>query len=111
MGNASPAISSSLTASRRLIVLAGDTSPMDVISHFPILAEESGIAYVYVTSKALLGQASSTKRPTSVVMISPGSNKRPRKTATGEPKPLEDYAEAYAECIKEIEVLDQAIEY
>lgn len=84
---------------------------MDVISHFPILAEEAGCPYVYVTSKALLGQASSTKRPTAVVMISPGSNRKPRKTATGETKQPEDYKEAYAECIKEVEELDRKIDY
>ena len=55
--------------SRSLIVLAADISPMDILTHIPLLAEESGCAYVWVTSKELLGLASSTKRPTSCVRL------------------------------------------
>ncbi len=54
-----------------LCVLAGDISPIDVISHLPILCEENDVPYVYVNSKAELGAAGSTKRPTSVVLIRP----------------------------------------
>eukprot|EP01102_Stenamoeba_stenopodia_P020734 TRINITY_DN8198_c0_g1_i1.p1 TRINITY_DN8198_c0_g1~~TRINITY_DN8198_c0_g1_i1.p1 ORF type:complete len:227 (-),score=72.45 TRINITY_DN8198_c0_g1_i1:68-667(-) len=53
-----------------LCVLAGDVSPIDVISHLPVLCEESEISYVYVPSKEKLGTAASTRRPTSVVLIS-----------------------------------------
>ncbi|KAJ9495847.1 snoRNA-binding protein [Exophiala xenobiotica] len=53
-----------------VVVLAADISPMDVISHIPVLAEDHGIPYIYVTSRAELGLAGQTKRPTSVVMIS-----------------------------------------
>jgi H/ACA ribonucleoprotein complex subunit 2 len=59
---------------RGIVVLAGDISPIDVISHLPVLCEESGIPYVYVPSKAELGSAGSTKRPTSCVMIVPGED-------------------------------------
>ncbi|KAL9604050.1 MAG: hypothetical protein Q9219_000812 [cf. Caloplaca sp. 3 TL-2023] len=52
-----------------IVILAADISPMDVISHLPVLCEDHGIPYVFVTSRAELGAASSTKRPTSVVMI------------------------------------------
>ncbi|KAK5114092.1 hypothetical protein LTR62_002661 [Meristemomyces frigidus] len=54
-----------------IVVLAADISPMDVISHIPVLCEDHGIPYVYVPSRAELGAAGSTKRPTSVVMIMP----------------------------------------
>ncbi len=53
-------------------VLAGDISPIDVICHIPILCEENDIPYVYVASKADLGTACTTKRPTSCVLITPG---------------------------------------
>lgn len=42
---------------------------MDVISHIPVLCEDHNIPYVYVPSRAELGAAGSTKRPTSVVML------------------------------------------
>ena len=35
----------------RLCVIAGDISPIDVITHVPVLCEESEIPYVYVPSK------------------------------------------------------------
>lgn len=53
-----------------VVVLAGDISPIDVVSHLPVLCEDSRIPYVYVPSKAELGAAAGTKRPTSVVLVS-----------------------------------------
>lgn len=50
-------------------VIAGDVSPIDVISHIPVLCEKNNIPYIYVPSRQLLGAASQTKRPTSVVMV------------------------------------------
>mmetsp|Transcript_30451 Transcript_30451/g.40223 ORF Transcript_30451/g.40223 Transcript_30451/m.40223 type:complete len:171 (-) Transcript_30451:382-894(-) len=50
-------------------ILAGDISPIDVISHIPIYCEEQDVPYVYVPSKQDLGGAALTKRPTSVVLI------------------------------------------
>ena len=52
-----------------ICVIAGDISPIDVISHVPIFCEEKEVAYVYVPSKQDLGAAASTKRPTSVVLV------------------------------------------
>mmetsp|Transcript_9537 Transcript_9537/g.10869 ORF Transcript_9537/g.10869 Transcript_9537/m.10869 type:complete len:138 (-) Transcript_9537:700-1113(-) len=54
-----------------LCVIAGDISPIDVISHLPVLCEEKDVPYIYVPSKAELGVAGSTKRPTSCIMIVP----------------------------------------
>jgi H/ACA ribonucleoprotein complex subunit 2 len=50
-------------------VLAGDVSPVDVISHIPILCEKNKVPYIYIPSRQLLGTASCTKRPTSVVIL------------------------------------------
>ena len=52
-----------------VVILAADISPMDVISHLPVLCEDHGVPYIYVTSRAELGMAGQTKRPTSVVMV------------------------------------------
>ena len=68
---------------RRLVVLAGDISPVDVITHVPILCEEAGVPYVYVPSKEDLGLAGATKRPTSCIMVTPKADA--------------DYREAYDE--------------
>lgn len=54
-----------------LCVIAGDISPIDVISHLPMLCEDRQVPYIYVPSKLDLGTASCTKRPTSCVLISP----------------------------------------
>merc|ERR1712139_112845 len=52
-------------------VIAGNISPIDVISHLPILCEEKGVPYIYVRSKEELGAAALTKRPTSCMLIAP----------------------------------------
>ena len=52
-----------------VVILAADISPMDVISHIPVLCEDHGVPYAFVTSRAELGAAGSTKRPTSVVLV------------------------------------------
>lgn len=36
---------------RRICVIAGDISPIDVITHLPVLCEENDIPYIYVPSK------------------------------------------------------------
>lgn len=52
-------------------IIAGDISPVDVITHLPIMCEERGIPYFYVPSKHDLGAAATTKRPTSCVLVNP----------------------------------------
>ncbi len=78
---------------RSLCVLAGDISPMDVISHLPVFCEELGVNYVFVTSKAELGEAAKTKRPTSCVLLT--------EEAAG--------ADRFAEIIDEVKGLDFGI--
>mgnify|MGYP001073009864 CR=1 FL=1 len=38
-----------------VVVIAADISPIDVLSHLPILCEEKEIPYIYVKSRAELG--------------------------------------------------------
>ncbi|KAI3834532.1 hypothetical protein MKW92_015108 [Papaver armeniacum] len=52
-----------------LCVIAGNISPIDVITHLPILCEEADIPYVYVPSKEDLATAGATKRPTCCVLV------------------------------------------
>jgi len=58
------------TSAPGIVILAADISPMDVISHIPVLCEDHNVPYIFVTSRAELGAAGNTKRPTSVVMVS-----------------------------------------
>ncbi|CAD5168229.1 unnamed protein product [Musa acuminata subsp. malaccensis] len=53
-----------------LCVIAGNISPIDVITHVPILLEEADIPYIYVPSKEVyLAVAGVTKRPTCCVLV------------------------------------------
>ena len=54
---------------KRFVLIAGDISPIDVITHVPVICEEASVPYCYVPSKEDLGAAGATKRPTSVVMV------------------------------------------
>ncbi|KAJ3260656.1 snoRNA-binding protein [Boothiomyces macroporosus] len=78
-----------------IVVIAGDISPIDVITHVPVLCEDANIPYVYVPSKEDLGSAGSTKRPTSVVMIVT------KKDA--------DYQDTYDEVLKEVQTLNEKL--
>ena len=55
-------------------MIAGDISPIDVISHLPVLCEDNDVPYIFVTSKEALGTAGQTKRPTSCVLIKEGTD-------------------------------------
>ena len=55
--------------SEGVVIIAADISPIDVLSHLPILCEDKSVPYVYVWSRAEVGEACKTKRPTSCVMI------------------------------------------
>ena len=74
---------------------------MDVISHIPVLCEDHNIPYVYVSSRAELGMAGQTKRPTSVVMLSREAGKK-AKDADGKDDG-EEWADTYKSLVKIIE--------
>jgi len=82
-----------------IVILAADISPMDVISHIPVLCEDHGVPYIFVTSRAELGAAGSTKRPTSVVLI---SNEAGGKKKGVNSKGDEEFAEVYNDLLKAV---------
>ncbi|KAG7575446.1 hypothetical protein FFLO_00265 [Filobasidium floriforme] len=95
-----------------LLVLAGNITPVDVLSHMPLLAEEcKGVEYVWVTSKEELGAAAGTKRATSVVLLCSTPRKRPTPKAGEAPKPaptqeeIDEWLSPLNECIKEVKEL------
>ncbi|KAJ2538692.1 snoRNA-binding protein [Coemansia sp. RSA 1933] len=85
-----------------LVILAGNISPIDVLSHIPVLCEDNQVPYIFVPSKEELGGSCSTKRPTCCLMIVPGG-----KGAKGQAH--EDYQETYEECIKTAKELDDKL--
>ncbi|KAL1598484.1 hypothetical protein SLS59_006768 [Nothophoma quercina] len=81
-----------------IVVIAADISPMDVISHIPVLCEDHGIPYIYIKSRAQLGEASATKRPTSVVMVAKaGSSKKAKDVKEDD---IKEFEETYGELQK-----------
>ncbi|KAI9868042.1 MAG: snoRNA-binding protein [Trichoglossum hirsutum] len=85
-----------------VVILAADISPMDVISHIPVLCEDHNVPYIFVPSRAELGAAGNTKRPTSVVMISAerGGKKKP---GAGPEEGEEEFKGVYGDLVKLVE--------
>lgn len=60
----------------RLVILAEDTTPQEILMHVPYLCEEKGIPFAYVPSKQELGNTASLKVPTTAVaIVQPGKGK------------------------------------
>lgn len=76
-----------------IVVLAGDTLPIDVYCHLPVMCEDRNLPYAYIPSKVDLGSSAGSKRPTCVILI----------------KPHEDYQEAYDECVEEVSSLPKPL--
>lgn len=83
-----------------VVILAADISPMDVISHIPVLCEDHNVPYIFVNSRAELGAAGNTKRPTSVVMV---SEKRTGAKKDEKIEGDEEFAEVYRDLVKVVE--------
>lgn len=96
-----------------IVVIAGDISPPDVISHLPALCEDHNVPFIFVTSRAELGALAKTKRPTSVVMImekfDPSRRKKPAKEAPAGDKDNENdddgdgFGESYTALVKYVQ--------
>jgi large subunit ribosomal protein L7Ae len=60
----------------KLVVMAEDVTPEEVLAHMPILCEEKNIPYTYVPSKDELGSSAGLKVATaSVAIVNPGKEK------------------------------------
>ncbi len=78
------------------MLIAANITPIDVVSHLPVLCEGLGIPYIYVPSKEELGVAGATKRPTSCILVQ-------LKDKTAEHK------EAYDEVVADIKKVSPVI--
>merc|ERR1711907_409781 len=80
--------------SKGTCIIAGDVSPIDVLSHVPVLCEDNEVPYVFVPSKEELGAAGLTKRPTSCILLLPKPWKESKDTDKSEVK---KYVKEYEE--------------
>jgi len=71
------------------VVIAGDVSPIDVISHFPVVCEENKIPYCYIPAKSDLGASLNSNTPVSIVLVTK----------------QDVYKDKYKECVKFIKEL------
>lgn len=53
----------------KLVVVASDVSPKELVQHLPILCKEKGIKFVEVESKEKLGISVGITRPTAAVAV------------------------------------------
>lgn len=57
----------------KLVLIAMDVSPPEIVMHLPPLCKEKNIPYIFVKSKEELGKAAGIQRPTSsAAIIDPG---------------------------------------
>ena len=60
----------------KLVAIAEDVDPPEIVMHLPALCEEKGVPYVYVPSKQALGSACGIKvAAASAAIIEPGEAK------------------------------------
>jgi large subunit ribosomal protein L7Ae len=60
----------------RLVIMAGDVTPPEILMHVPFLCREKKIPYAFVPSKQELGNSASLKVPTTTVaIVQPGKGK------------------------------------
>ncbi|MCR8432972.1 MAG: 50S ribosomal protein L7Ae [Crenarchaeota archaeon] len=57
----------------KLVLIASDVNPPEIVMHLPPLCKEKNIPYIFVKSKEALGAAAGIKRPaSSVAIVDPG---------------------------------------
>lgn len=61
----------------KLVVMAGDITPEEVLAHIPLLCEEKGVPYTYVASKQELGNSAGLDVPTAAVAVLDAGRAKP----------------------------------
>ncbi len=57
----------------RLVLIAEDVDPPEIVAHLPLLCEERGVPYIYVPSKEKLGKSAGIEATAAAaVIIEPG---------------------------------------
>ena len=68
------------------VILGGDVTPIDTISHLPVLCEERNVPYIFVPSQADLGASLNCSAPCTAVYV----------------KSTENFAKYYDSCLEMI---------
>jgi len=75
----------------KLVVIAKDVDPKEIVMHIPLLAEEKGVICVEVPSKEELGAAAGIQKATSAVaIVQEGEAKNVLKEITALAKPAKE---------------------
>lgn len=53
----------------RLVIFAGDVTPVDIMCHMPAVCEEKNIPYIYTPSRLDLGHSLGLKRTSLMVLV------------------------------------------
>ena len=65
----------------KMVIMAEDVSPEEILAHMPILCEEKNIPYAYVPSKDELGSSAGLLvSTTAIAVINPGKDKTTLET-------------------------------
>lgn len=84
----------------KLVVIAEDVDPEEVVMHLPMICEEKGIPFVYVPGKRELGRAAGLEVPCAAIAIEKPGNAGEaigeivKKIPSGVKKPAEEKEEA-----------------
>lgn len=69
----------------KLVVIASDVEPKEIVMHLPALCEEKKIPYVYVPSKIELGRAAGIDVPSAAIgLVDVGDGKELLKDIVGQ---------------------------
>ena len=55
--------------SAAIVIMATDVNPPEILAHIPALCDERNVVYVYVPSKAELGNSIGLEKPTASIAI------------------------------------------
>lgn len=58
----------------KLVVIAEDVTPPEIVAHLPLLSEEKNVPFVFVPSKKDLGSASGIPVPTTSIAVVDAGN-------------------------------------
>ncbi|RLE63762.1 MAG: 50S ribosomal protein L7ae [Thermoprotei archaeon] len=59
----------------KLVLIAEDVDPPEIVAHLPLLCEEKKVPYIYVPSKKRLGEVAGIHSAASACIVDPGEAK------------------------------------
>jgi U4/U6 small nuclear ribonucleoprotein SNU13 len=62
-----------------IVIIAGDTDPIEIAMHLPLLCEDKGVPYIFIPSRAALGRACAVSRSVIACSITKKDHSRLKK--------------------------------